>query len=369
MRIAVVLNTSWNIHNFRMGLVKTLQNEHHEVIAIAPRDEYSPILEENGCEFVPVKMDSRGINPFKDLALLFELFFIYKKHKPDLVLHYTIKPNIYGTMAARMIGIPVVNNVCGLGTAFIQKNALSKIAQILYKFAFQSSNTVFFQNEEDRKFFENKGIVKKAQAETLPGSGIDPEKFSPRKRGKGKFTFLMISRLIHDKGVLEYVAAVKALRSQNIDARFQILGPIDTAHRRGIPKELIDSWIDNQEIEYLGKTEDVIPYLSASDCVVLPSYREGTPRTLIEAASMAKPIVASNVAGCTNIVKDGTNGLLCKVKDSEDLALKMKKIIGMPLSERQKMGASGREMVVSSFDERIVITKYLNVIGRLTAQN
>ena len=369
MKIAIVINTSWNIYNFRMGLLKALQSEGHQVVTIAPMDDYSEKLVEAGFEFIPVKMDSRGINPMKDFGLLMELFTIYRKAQPDIILHYTIKPNIYGTIAARMLKIPVINNVCGLGTAFIQKNLLSRVAQMLYRFAFTTSSTVFFQNDEDRKFFEEKNIVNNKKCETLPGSGIDPNKFKPGLKNSKKFTFLLISRLILDKGILEYVEAIKTLKSQNIEAKFQLLGAKDTKHRRGISESLIQSWIDGQVIEYLGKTDDVAPYINNADCVVLPSYREGTPRTLIEAASMAKPIVASDVAGCTNIVKDKSNGLLCKVKDSHDLADKMKEMYKMSISERSNMGQNGRELVKNHFDEKIVINKYLNAINHLTNQN
>lgn len=369
MKIAIVLNTSWNIFNFRMGLLKALHSEGHEIVAIAPVDGYSEKLVDAGFEFIPVRMDSRGINPVKDIGLLLELFMIYRKVRPDIILHYTIKPNIYGTIAARMLKIPVINNVCGLGTAFIQKNLLSRVAQMLYRFAFTTSSTVFFQNEEDRRFFEEKKIVNTEKCETLPGSGINPDQFKPGVKKSKKFTFLLISRLIHDKGILEYVEAIKALKSQNIEAKFQLLGAKDPNHRRGIPESLIQSWIDGQVVDYLGKTEDVIPYIENSDCIVLPSYREGTPRTLIEAASMAKPIVASNVAGCANIVKDKTNGLLCNVKDSSDLAEKMKEMYQMSKDERSNMGQNGRELVKKFFDEKIVINKYLNVINHLTNQN
>ncbi len=370
MKIAIVLNTSWNIYNFRLGLVRALLSEGHEVVAIAPHDEYSPKLEEAGCTYLPIKMDSRGINPLKDLALFFELLSLYKKSKPDIILHYTIKPNIYGTLAARFLGIPVVNNVCGLGTAFIQQTFLSKLVQVMYKFAFRSSNKVFFQNEEDRSFFEEKKILRKSQAETLPGSGINPLKFvNTGASNNKKFTFLLISRLIHDKGILEFIEAVKLLKEQKIDAAFQILGPKDPKHRRGISEELINSWIESDVVEYLGKAEDVIPFIEKSDCVVLPSYREGTPRTLLEAASMGKPIVASNVAGCTNVVKDKVNGFLCEVKNSRDLASKMKDMALMDERERENMGRKGREIVEKTFDEKFVISKYLDVISHLTTQN
>ena len=367
MKIAIVLNTSWNIYNFRLGLVKKLITKGNSVYAIAPHDEYSEKLENIGCRYIPIRMDSRGINPLKDIALIVELFAIYRKIKPDVILHYTIKPNIYGTMAARLLGIPVINNVCGLGTAFLKKNILSKVAATLYKIAFRSSRKIFFQNDEDKIFFEKAKIVRKDQAEVLPGSGIDPEIFKSSGRivKNKKFTFLLISRLIHDKGVLEYIDAIKILKEQNIDANFQLLGKKDPKHRRGIPEELINQWMANNVVDYLGSTNDVKPFIENADCVVLPSYREGTPRTLLEAASFSKPIIATRVAGCTNIVVDNQNGFLCKVKNSKDLADKMKKMAGLDETKRAEMGKKGRKRIEQVFDEKIVISKYLYAIDKL----
>lgn len=368
MKIAIVLNTSWNIYNFRLGLVKALLEEGHEVYAIAPHDEYSEKLESLGCKYYPVKMDSRGINPIKDLALTYELYTIYKKINPDVILHYTIKPNIYGTFAASALKIPVVNNVCGLGTAFLQKNLVSLFAIGLYKLSFRSARKIFFQNDDDKHFFEEKRIVKKGQSEVIPGSGIDINRFIPgiSSRSKDeKFTFLLISRLIYDKGILEYIEAIKSLRDSGVDARFQLLGAKDPKHRRGIPEEIIDNWVATNSVDYLGTTKDVRPFIDQADCVVLPSYREGTPRTLLEAASLSKPIVASNVAGCTNIVENRYNGLLCEVKNSEDLAEKMNQMIRLSAEERGTMGKNGRFLVENRFHEGIVIDKYLNTIGEI----
>ncbi len=371
MRIAIVLNTSWNIYNFRLGLVKALIENNHELHAIAPHDEYSQKLENLGCIYHPLKMDSRGVNPIKDTALFFELFSLYKKVKPDVILHYTIKPNIYGTLAATTLGIPVINNVCGLGTAFLQKNLFSYIALALYKLAFRTPRKIFFQNEDDKMFFEKNRIVKKGQSEVIPGSGINIEYFTshPNKEKNSeknkKFTFLLISRLIYDKGILEYIEAIKHLRDQGIDANFQLLGAKDFNHRRGISAEIIESWAKNNTVEYLGSTIDVRTFIENSDCVVLPSYREGTPRTLLEAASLEKPIVASNVPGCTNIVEHGKNGLLCEVKNSEDLAEKMCNMVELSEVERVKMGRQGRAIIEERFDEGVVIEKYLGEIDNI----
>ena len=366
MKLAIVLNTSWNIYNFRLGLIRSLISEGHEIYAIAPKDNYSQKLIKEGCTFEEVKMDSRGANPIKDLALTFELYSIYKKVRPDVILHYTIKPNIYGTFAAKLLGIPTINNVCGLGTAFLNKNLVSRIAILMYKASFKFSKLIFFQNDEDKKFFIENKIIKNKNSDVLPGSGINLDFFKPEsfKRNK-QFTFLLISRLIHDKGIVEYIQAIEKLKSKGYNARFTLLGSKDVKHKRGISEELIQSWIDNNNVEYLGSTEDVRPYIKNSDCIVLPSYREGTPRSLLEAASTARPIVATDVAGCNNIVSHNKNGFLCKLKDADDLADKMEAIINLPDKEIEKMGLEGRKIAENRFSEKLVINKYQQAIGEL----
>ncbi len=368
MKIAVVLNTSWNIYNFRRGLVASLIDKGNEVIAIAPKDTYSDKLEEMGCTYIPVRMDSRGANPLKDFLLILELYGIYKRTRPDVILHYTIKPNIYGTIAASMLGIPVINNVCGLGTMFLKDNLVSKVAITLYKIAFRFPKKIFFQNKDDRDLFLDKNIVSPQICDLLPGSGINTEEFRPLngKQEGDHFTFLLISRLIYDKGILEYIEAIDRLKREGVNAKFQILGPVDEKHKRGIPARLINHWIDENRIEYLGTTEDVKSYISNADCIVLPSYREGTPRTLLEAASLAKPIVATDVPGCNNVVRDGKNGFLCKMKDADDLADKMKAMFLLGREKREQMGTFSREFVMKNFDESIVINKYHQSINNIS---
>lgn len=366
MKIAVVLNTSWNIYNFRRGLVESLISNGHKVITIAPHDKYSEQLTRLGCEHYNVRMDSRGVNPVKDLLLIAELYLKYKKAKPDVILHYTIKPNIYGTIAASLLGIPVINNVCGLGTVFLDKNFASKIAIYLYRVAFKFPRKIFFQNGDDMTLFRRKKLVDARVCEVLPGSGINIEEFRPiEKAANGRFTFLLVSRLIYDKGVIEFIEAVRKIKEKGIDARFQVLGAIDEIHRRGIPKRVIEDWLNEGLVEYLGTTNDVRDAIGSSDCVVLPSYREGTPRTLLEAASMAKPIIATNVPGCNNVVKDNYNGFLCRLKDSEDLAAKMEKLLNLPLEKLKEFGQNSRKKVEKSFDEKIVINAYLNSINAI----
>ncbi len=364
MKIAIVLNTSWNIYNFRLGLVRSLINEGHEIIAVAPYDDYSSKLIQIGCRYEKVTMDSRGANPIKDFGLSIELFRIYRRIKPDLILHFTIKPNIYGTLAAKMLGIPSINNVCGLGTVFLNRGIVSFIARMMYKIAFRFPAKVLFQNDQDKKLFIDEKLIAEDIAELIPGSGIDLSKFVPATLPQNKeFTFLLISRLIHDKGIVEYIEAIKILKKRGIKARFQILGAIDEEHRRGIPANIINSWIHNGLIEYLGRVPDVRNYIKNADCIVLPSYREGTPRTLLEAAGMARPIVTTNVAGCNNVVKDNYNGFLCSLKDVDDLANKLLKMYNLSIKERQTFGNNGRELVEKSYNENVVINKYQELVN------
>ncbi len=366
MRIAIVLNTSWNIYNFRMNFVRALLAQGYEVHTIAPEDEYTHYLQEAGCIHHKVKMDSRGANPIKDSALIVELYAIYKKVRPDIILHYTIKPNVYGTLAASLLRIPVVNNVCGLGTVFLKKNLVSAIAIFLYKISFRFAQKVYFQNPDDRELFVKEKLVRAEAVDLLPGSGIDLEKFKPAgfKRNE-KFTFLLISRLITDKGVMEYIDAIRKLKSTGIEARFQVLGAMDPEHKRGIKREVIQEWIDSQTIEYLGTTDNVQQFINQADCIVLPSYREGTPRTLLEAASSSKPIIATDVPGCNHVVKDNFNGLLCKLKDADDLAEKMKMMAGFDSTKLRVLGENGRAKVEAEYSESIVIDKYLQTICEL----
>lgn len=349
-----------------MNFISALMKQGHEIHTIAPYDEYTRHLVDAGCIYHPVKMDSRGANPIKDSALIVELFMIYRKVHPDIILHYTIKPNVYGTLAAAMLRIPVVNNVCGLGTAFLKRNLVSLFAILLYKFSFRFADKVFFQNPEDLKLFLRNKLVPAYAVDILPGSGIDLTRFTPLafKRNK-KFTFLLISRLITDKGVMEYIDAVRQLKASGVDANFQILGAKDPQHKRGIQENVIQQWIDSGTIEYLGTTDDVRTFISTADCIVLPSYREGTPRTLLEAASSAKPIIATNVPGCNNVVEDQVNGLLCRIKDAGDLADKMRTMTGMSDDKLKEFGTNGRARMEAQYDERLVIQKYFDALNQL----
>jgi glycosyltransferase involved in cell wall biosynthesis len=257
----------------------------------------------------------------------------------------------------------VINNVSGLGTAFIRPGVLMRIVTALYKRAFRRSKTVFFQNHEDMALFLDRKIVRPGQARLLPGSGIDLERFRPEEAAaEGDFAFLLIARLLWDKGVGEYVEAARLVRAEEPRVRFRLLGFLDVANRTAVPRSSVETWVSESLVDYLGESDDVRPHIAAASCIVLPSYREGLPRTLLEGAAMARPLIATNVPGCRQVVDHGVNGLLCGVRDARSLADAMLAMVRMPPSERKAMGAAGRRKVESEYDEKIAIDRYLSAI-------
>ncbi|WP_210488272.1 glycosyltransferase family 4 protein [Rufibacter aurantiacus] len=370
MRIAIVINKSWNIFNFRLSLVKALLAAGHEVVAIAPEDAYSAKLVAEGCQFVPLPMESKGTNPFKDMLLVRKFLKAYKSVKPDVILQYTIKPNIYGSIAAHLAGIPTINNVSGLGTVFIVQNLVSKIAMALYRFSFQFPAKVFFQNSDDKALFLDRKLVRESITEVIPGSGIDTKRYlpAPEFKRQSPFVFLMVSRALYEKGLVEYVEASKILKAKYPELRIQLLGAIDEEGNIGIKRTLVEQWANEGWLEYLGTSDNVASVVHSADCVVLPSYREGTPRTLLEAAAMAKPIVTTNVPGCKETVIDGYNGYLCEVRNGTDLAAKMEQVYLLSNPELQTMGHNSRRLAEEKFDEKFVIDRYFAAIEGATGK-
>ncbi|MDM5262626.1 glycosyltransferase family 4 protein [Sulfurovum sp. XTW-4] len=365
--IAIVINTSWNIFNFRMGLLKALKEEGYNIVAIAPYDFHTEKLIEYGFEYHDINMNNKGTNPIEEFRLFREFYSVYKEVNPDLLLQYTIKPNVYGSLAASLLDIPVISNISGLGTVFLNKKPSSIIARLLYKLALhrKAPKKVFFQNQNDRALFIKSKLVKKKKTDILPGSGIDIEKFKPLEREVRRaksLHFLFIARLIRDKGLGEYVEAARMLKSKYPEAVFNILGTYYPGNPTAVTHDEIEMWEAEGIIHHLGATDEVSAVIAEHDCVVLPSYREGLSRVLLEGASMAKPIVTTNVPGCKNVVDDDITGYLCNVKDADSLAQQMEKVLLLSEDERSEMGQRGREKVIAEFDERIIIEKYQKAI-------
>lgn len=369
-RILISINTAWNIVNFRAGLIRALIDTGYEVVAFAPPDEHVVRLAGMGCRFVALPMDNKGANPLRDLALFFRYIHLFRRERPAGFLGYTIKPNIYGSLAARFCGVPVINNVSGLGTAFIRDSWITRVVKQLYRAAFRRSRCVFFQNEDDLKLFLDLGLVRAEQTRLLPGSGIDLEYFVPDTESSiappDAPVFTLIARLIFDKGVREYAEAARQVRARYPGTRFQLLGFLDVENRTAVTRKTVEAWVADGAIDYLGTVDDVRPIIAGSDCVVLPSYREGTPRTLLEAAAMGKPLIATDVPGCRNVVTHGENGFLCDARSGDDLAQKMIDFIALSPAARAAMGRKSRELAESRFDEKIVVDAYLEAIKEIS---
>ena len=365
-KVVIVLNSSWQAYNFRLNLARALKENKYKVIFIAPYDKkYSELLK-NEFDFYNINIDPKGINPIHDFKTMISLYKLYNIITPDIVLNFTIKPNIYSSLVSGLLDIKVISNISGLGTIFIKQSVVTKIAKLLYKVALRFNGKVFFQNNDDKTLFIENNLVSEKKSDLLPGSGVDLNKFIPiKKQDDEVFKFLLIARLLKDKGILEFIEATKIIKDKCFNVEFQLLGSVGVANKTAISSEELQVWIDSGLVNYLGTTDNVQNVIANVDCVVLPSYREGTPRSLLEACAMEKPIITTNVVGCKEVVDDGINGYLCEVKNEKDLATKMEVMINLSDEERLVMGKAGRNKIVNEFDEKIVINKYLKIIDEI----
>lgn len=363
-------NVAWNVANFRMGLIRALQRSGWRVVVVAAIDDYCPLLESNGVEFVSIPVSPRGVNPFSDLRLLFAYLYIFIKYRPFCYLGFTVKPNIYGSIAARLVGIELINNIAGLGSVFVRDGLVSRLVAILYKFSLRSSRLVFFQNEEDLLLFKQRRIVVAEQARRLPGSGVDLTKFVYKEVARNTarpFIFLMACRLLWEKGVAEYVQAARKLKAKYPhQVEFRLLGFLGNAADGAVTQTDISGWEAEGVVRYLGVSDQVSQEISACDCVVLPSYyREGVPRVLLEAAAVGRPIVTTNCVGCKDAVVDGHSGFLCSPRDIDDLTIKMEMVFLLDFESRVHMGRMGRQHVEDKFDQNIIVKSYLDALDSM----
>ena len=359
-------NSLWNIENFRSHLVDAFVREGWPVLIAAPATAEEVQTCPLSARIVPLDIQRSGTNPFRDLALIRAYYTLICSERPAAFLGWTIKPNLYGALAARIAGVPSILNVSGLGTAFLSGRLLGKFVSILYKFAFERASIVFFQNSDDCEMFLERGLVRAEQARLLPGSGINLDQFPMTPLpGDGPIRFLLVARLLGDKGVREYVEAARLARRELPGAQFQLLGPIDQGNRTAISWDEVDRWVREGVIDYLGETSDVRPYIASATAVVLPSYREGLPRTLLEGAAMGRPLIATDVAGCRDVVEDGTNGYLCAVRDAQSLCEAMMKLARLDDASRTRMGQRSRQMVEKRFSEELVAQAYVLALAEL----
>lgn len=363
--VVITSNTSWYLYNFRKNTILSLINEGYHVVTISPKDYYSEKLVTLGAEYYHIEIDQGGTNPVKDILTFFSFAKLYQKSRPAAVLNFTPKNNIYSTLAASLFGAKSINNIAGLGMVFINENLTAKLARFLYKISQPKAHTIFFQNEDDRALFAKHKLAPLEITDRVPGSGADLSRFSiSPSKDDGTIRFLLIARMLYDKGIGHYVEAARELRSKYGDAvEFRLLGFLDVNNPSAVSKQDMQSWVDEGIVNYLGTSDSVEKEIAQVDCMVLPSfYREGVPKSLLEACAMGKPIVTTDNVGCRETVDDGINGYLCEPRSTASLVEKLDLMISQSHEQRLQMGLESRTKVENEFDEKIVINKYLEAV-------
>ncbi|MGH8278473.1 MAG: glycosyltransferase family 4 protein [Gammaproteobacteria bacterium] len=361
-RVLLIANTAWYLRNFRRHLIERLEAHGFSVILASPPDARTGTEFYTRRHFEPLRLSRKGRNPLHELPALIRLIRLLRRVHPDAVLTWTPKPNIYAAIAARWLGIPVVPNVSGLGAVFIRGGVLAGLVGVVYRVAFSRAACVFFQNEEDRAAFVAAGWVSAGKAQRLPGSGVDLTWFAPQPiTPRPPFVFLFIGRLLADKGLGELVEAARRLRRDGQRFELQLAGFLDPGNPAGITQKELDGWVQAREVNYLGAFDDVRPALAAAHCVVLPSYREGVPRSLLEAAASARAVIATDVPGCRDAVLPGVSGYLCPARDAGGLAACMRKMLDLAPQALSDMGRAGRAHVEEHFSEERVLDAYLRL--------
>jgi glycosyltransferase involved in cell wall biosynthesis len=370
--ISLSANSSWYLYNFRSSTINHALQKGYSVICISPEDSYSQELIKLGCSHYPLSFKSKSVNPFLELMIFVKFFIAYFRIKPKVAFHFTIKNNIYGTFAASILGIPAVNNISGLGTAFLKKNIFSSFVLFLYKISQGLAFKIFCQNKEDYNFLIQNKVTNKNKLILIPGSGVDTQKFHPSKREQYKylkskklFTFLYIGRMLYDKGLNELLEAIKIINLNEVKCKLVLCGFTDSDNVSAVSLADLNKWSNFPGVDWIGSTNSVEIIMAKVDCVVLASYREGMPRSLLEAGSMGLPSIATDVPGCRNIISNEFNGFLCKSNSSRALVEVMEKVLSLTSDELEKIGSNARKNVLNNFDEKIVINKFFEVLNLL----
>ena len=374
-KILLFANTDWYLYNFRLGLAEKLRDEGWNVILVAPSGPYGDKLGALGFDFIPFNFSTCSTNPFKELSVLWRLHRLYRQQRPTLCHHFTIKCVLYGSLVTCLNReVQIVNAVTGMGHIFtdpgLKARLLRPFVLRLYRFVLGGKRCrVVFQNCEDQDYFVASTLVEKSKAYLIRGSGVDCSKFRPVATiasPEGKVRILFASRMLREKGVFELLEAARTLKGKGFPVEFLFAGDVYPGNPSSLTAKDIAAIKQEGVATYLGQVDDMPALLAQSEIVVLPSYSEGTPRILIEAAAMGKPIVATDIAGCRGLVEDGVNGLLVPIRDADALAAALEKLLCDP-SLRQQYGAAGRDIVLGEFDEKIVLDKTFDVYRGLMA--
>lgn len=371
-KIVLFANTDWYLFNFRQSLARALREAGHPLLLISPDGAYGPRLLEAGFDWRPLPMRRRSINPLAEAGLILHLTRLLRREKADIIHGFTIKPAVYGALAGGLAGVRRVNAVAGLGYVFMsgemQARALRPIVRALAKLTFDDARTrLIVQNPDDHAAFVGSGLVRAERAHIIPGSGVDCSRFkvSRRNRKPGEpLRVLLAARMLWDKGLAEFVEAARYLKRQGRNIEFLLAGEPDPGNPTAAPAEILKTWFDEGVVTWLGHVDDMPGLLAEVDVVALPSYREGLPKTLIEAAACALPLVTTDVPGCREVVTDGIDGLLVPVREWKPLADAFARLDDDP-GLRRRLGAAARVKALSQFDEKIVIERTMEVYRSL----
>ena len=361
MKILILANSDSGLYQFRKELIEQLSKKNKVVCSVPDTDGFIGKLKKLGCKCVITGIDRRGVNPIKDLRLFFTYLKLIRRFHPDVVLTYTIKPNVYGGIASRMTHTSYLANITGLGTAIENGGLLSKLSLFLYRIGLKKSSCIFFQNRSNLEFFEKKGIVRDNEC-LLPGSGVNIEThyLEDYPRDEFPFRFLFVGRVMKDKGIEELLGAVRILSERELNIVLDVVGACDEDYQ-----DILKEYEADGLIKYHGKKDDVHPFYANAHCVVLPSYHEGMANVLLEAASTGRPVIATRIPGCMETFDEGVSGLGCDVYDTMSLVSAMTKMYSLPMEERRKMGLAGRKKVSEKFDRSIVVKSYLEQIKKI----
>ncbi|AZT84522.1 glycosyltransferase family 1 protein [Marinobacter sp. NP-4(2019)] len=358
-------NTSWYLYNFRASTIQALREQGNRVICLSPPDDFSQrLVDELGVEHIALPLDGKSTGAVQELRSLRFIWKVVRRYRPNAVFNFTVKMNIYCGLVCALQRIPFANNISGLGTAFIHDSWLFRRVRQVYGLVNRRARRLFFQNEEDLSVFRDKGLLGDTPFTLLPGSGVDLERFevSPLPE-TGPFTFIMIARLLGDKGVREYAEACRLLKADGLDVRCLLVGPLGVSNRTAISEEEVLQWKEEGILEYPGATDDVRPLIEQAHVLVLPSYREGMPRTVLEAAAMGRPAIVTDVPGCRHAIEPEVTGWMCEVRSAESLAQQMWRVVTMDAAELQRAGDAARRRMEEAFSEEQVVQAYINCLS------
>jgi len=373
-RIALVASIAWTLWNYRLSLIKELEAAGYEVILIASDDASRLRLEHHTyAKFFPLRqLARRSLSPYQNLKFLFEIFFVLHRHRPDLVLFFTVRPNTLGNLSAAVAGIPSISTVEGMGISGSSEGWLRRLTLTLYRLAFRHTSHVIFLNNDDLQDFLRHQVVNKQKAQLIHGPGVDLQHFSPRVKtySSDKIVFLFVARLLSEKGIREFAEAARCLKNKGAAAEFRVLGSTDSGNPTTISNAELEAWVKEGILQHLGFLDDVRPAIAEADVLVLPSYyREGVPRSVLEAMGMEKPIITTDNVGCRDTVEEGKNGFLIPPRNVVALAEAMEKALALSLEQRAEMGRFSRQIAESEFSDEWVLPKYLALIREVLAKH